>query len=92
MQKYLRKLAILPCLLLFSIIFIGFFCVKSINIPKTELAVLDTLSDSVEVAGIVLRRETEIFYNTPGILNFVLNDGEKVNKNGVVAKSNKKFN
>lgn len=86
MQKYLIKLAILPCLLLFSIIFIGFFCAKSINIPKTELAVLDTLSDSVEVTGIVLRRETEILNNTPGILNFVLNDGEKVSKNGVVAE------
>lgn len=52
---------------------------------ETEVALSGSVSNSLFLDGFIVRKETEIFNNTGGVVNFVLNDGEKINKGGVVA-------
>lgn len=72
------------------IIILGYvgFQFYSISFPKikTEIAQKSTMMDSIETVGYIVRDEEQISTNTEGILNFVLADGEKVEKGGVIAE------
>ena len=86
MQKRAKKSMII-ILFVLTLVFLGIFlCARNTKNIKTELAVLDSISDSINVNGIVLRKETEIFNNSAGVLNFLLSDGDKVNKGGLIAE------
>ncbi|MDQ5983826.1 MAG: hypothetical protein RUMPE_00855 [Eubacteriales bacterium SKADARSKE-1] len=86
MHKMLKKLILIAV----GLIAICLVLSKVYNISctgvKTELALCDTVYDSINATGFVLRKETEIFNESKGIFNFVLNDGEKVQKGGVIAE------
>lgn len=56
------------------------------NKIKTEIAQKSTVMDSIESVGYIVRDEEEISTDTAGILNFILTDGEKVEKGGVIAE------
>lgn len=52
---------------------------------KTEVAIAVTVRDSVDVNGIVVRDET-VVENSTGIVNFLVNDGDKVALGAAVAE------
>lgn len=86
MRKKLNKFLIIIIFVIFFV-FVGIIlCLRSTKGLKTEVAVLDTVSDSIEVRGIALRKETEIFNESEGFINFLLNDGDKINKGGLIAE------
>ena len=86
MRKRLNKFLIIIIFVVFFV-FIGIMlCLRNTKGLKTEVAVLDTISDSIEVRGIALRKETEIFNESTGFINFLLNDGDKINKGGLIAE------
>ena len=52
---------------------------------RTEIAIAVTVRDSVDVNGIVVRDET-VVENSTGIVNFLVNDGDKVALGAAVAE------
>lgn len=86
MRKYISKISIIILFILILVFLGAFLCLKNSRNFKTEIAVIDSVSDFINVDGIALRKETEIFNEQPGFLNFLLDDGDKVNKGGVVAE------
>lgn len=69
------------------LVYVG-FQLYSISFPKikTEIAQKSTMIDSIETLGYIVRDEEQISTDTEGILNFVLADGEKIEKGGVIAE------
>jgi len=53
---------------------------------KTEVAIKGTINKSFYSDGFIIRKETEIVNNIGSSVNFLLNDGEKINKGGIVAQ------
>lgn len=53
---------------------------------KTEVALKGTINKSFYSEGFIIRRETEIMNSQGSSVNFLLNDGEKINKGGVIAQ------
>ncbi|MBR1779536.1 MAG: hypothetical protein IJ758_03445 [Clostridia bacterium] len=53
---------------------------------KTEVILNGSITGSVYADGIILRKETEVLNNKEGSINFLLNDGEKINKGGTIAQ------
>ena len=45
-----------------------------------------TASDTIETTGYIVRNETYLTSDAGGVLNYVLEDGESVKENGVVAQ------
>lgn len=86
MQKSFNKLLVLIFFTGTVVLLGAIFFIRNTSGLKTELAVLDSIYDSINVRGIVLRKETEIFNESSGILNFLLNDGDKIHKGGVIAE------
>lgn len=53
---------------------------------KTETAYVAQAFDSIDAQAYIIRDEIEIPTSSSGYMNFVLNDADKVEKNGVVAQ------
>lgn len=53
---------------------------------KIEPAILDTVHNYIDVDGIIVRDETIIYNDDTNILKYVINDGDKVAANGVIAE------
>ena len=47
---------------------------------------MNSTIDSICVDGFIIRKETEIVNSIGSSVNFLLNDGEKINKGGIVAQ------
>ncbi|MBQ6825674.1 MAG: hypothetical protein IJP34_03320 [Clostridia bacterium] len=52
---------------------------------KTENAVYYTACDGLDITGVIVRNETLISYSGGGVMHFVVSDGNRVAKNGVIA-------
>lgn len=53
---------------------------------ETETAMYSTLSDSIDTTGFIVRNEKVITANYTGILNYVVDDGEKIASGGEIAE------
>lgn len=51
----------------------------------TETAVYDTVTDGINISGIIIRNEIVVKSDTVGVKHYVINDGNRVAKNGVIA-------
>ena len=52
---------------------------------KTETAVYSDISDGLNITGIILRNETLVTSSGSGVMHFVVGDGNRVAKDGVIA-------
>lgn len=69
-----------------AVIFIGNQVVSSLYMPiKTETAVFYTATDGLKVTGQIIRDEILVTSDSNGVLHFVISDGIRVAKNGVIA-------
>ena len=55
------------------------------NPIKTENAIYYTATDGIKITGLIIRNETLVTNDNIGVLHFVVNDGGRVSKNGVIA-------
>lgn len=91
MRKKIKKLKglkkTIALLLLVVILFVGhrIYLNHTYGI-KTEIALKGTISKSVYSDGFIVRKETEIINKDGSSVNFLLNDGEKINKGGIIAQ------
>ena len=65
---------------LFRQIFFTFY--KPIS---TQTAVYRTTNDGFDITGVVIRNETYVTSSKDGVLHFMIEDGNRVSKNGVIA-------
>ena len=52
---------------------------------KTETAVFSDMSDGLNITGIIIRNETLVSVGDSGVLHFIIGDGNRVAKDGVIA-------
>lgn len=52
---------------------------------KTETAVFSDMSDGLNITGVIIRNETLISAGDSGVLHFIIGDGNRVAKDGVIA-------
>lgn len=52
---------------------------------KTETAVFSDMSDGLNITGIIIRNETLVSAGDSGVLHFIIGDGNRVAKDGVIA-------
>jgi len=83
MKKYsLAKIAIIA----FALIFLIHQLVSSLYKPiTTESAVYYTMSDGFNITGVIIRNEILVEKNDSGVLHFMIDDGKRVSKNGIIA-------
>lgn len=73
-------------LVLLAVVFIANQLVSSLYNPiKTENAVYYTATDGFDITGIIIRNETLVNYSEGGVKHFVVTDGNRVAKDGVIA-------
>ena len=73
-------------LVLLAVIFVVNQLISSLYSPiKTENAVYYTATDGFDITGIIIRNETLVNYSENGVKHFVVSDGNRVAKNGVIA-------
>ncbi len=86
----MTKKAVRLLLLLLAALLAVYFCyqVYMVAYPayKTEIALAETVSDTVQVQGIVVRDETVIDNRQSGVVNFLIEDGDKVADGAAVAE------
>jgi hypothetical protein len=71
---------------LLLIAFVGYQIFHAIYNPiSTQNVMLQTVEDKIAVKGFVINNEQVIQGNGKGIIDYALNDGDKVSKNGVIA-------
>ena len=74
---------------LVAVLLVAYISVQAVNALtayKTEMAVMHSAYDSIECNGFIIRNESVLSGGENGILRYVLKDGERVSKNGVVAE------
>lgn len=60
--------------------------ISSVYSPvKTETAVFYSASDGINITGLIIRSETLVTSSEGGVMHFVLEDGSRVAKDGVIA-------
>ena len=74
----------------FIILLIAVFAVhqavSSIYKPvKTETAIYSNVADGLNITGIIIRNETIVTSSDSGVMHFVIGDGNRVAKDGVIA-------
>ena len=52
---------------------------------KTETAVFSDMSDGLNITGVIIRNETLVSAGDSGVLHFIIGDGNRVAKDGVIA-------
>ncbi|MBR7133598.1 MAG: hypothetical protein IKD04_08730 [Clostridia bacterium] len=73
-------------LVVVALIFVINQVVSSVYSPvKTDSAVFYTSTDGFNITGIIIRNETLVNYDGDGVMHFVISDGNRVAKNGVIA-------
>lgn len=73
-------------LVLLAVVFISNQLISSLYNPvKTDNAVYYTATDGFDITGVIIRNETLVTYSGDGVKHFVISDGNRVSKNGVIA-------
>ncbi len=73
-------------LCIIAVVFVVHQIYSSVYKPITTVsAEFSTATEGFDITGIIIREEKVITSNTQGAMHFVLADGERVSKNGVVA-------
>lgn len=73
-------------LVLLAVVFLSNQLISSLYNPiKTENAVYYTATDGFNITGVVVRNETLVNYSGSGVKHFVVSDGNRVAKDGVIA-------
>lgn len=71
---------------LLAAVFIIHQLISSLYSPiKTESAVYHTSTDGLNITGVIIRNELLVSYDGGGVMHFVVSDGNRVAKNGVIA-------
>ncbi len=71
---------------LLTAVFIIHQLISSLYSPiKTESAVYHTSMDGLNITGVIIRNELLVSYDGVGVMHFVVADGNRVAKNGVIA-------
>ncbi len=71
---------------LLTAVFIIHQLISSLYSPiKTESAVFHTSTDGLNITGVIIRNELLVSYDGGGVMHFVVTDGNRVAKNGVIA-------
>ena len=52
---------------------------------KTETAIFSDMSDGLNITGVIIRNETLVSAGDRGVLHFIIGDGNRVAKDGVIA-------
>lgn len=52
---------------------------------RTETAVFSDMSDGLNITGVIIRNETLVSAGDSGVLHFIIGDGNRVAKDGVIA-------
>lgn len=74
------------CVILLIAVFAVHQAVSSFYKPvKTETAVYSDISDGLNITGIIIRNETLVTSAGGGVMHFVIGDGNRVAKDGVIA-------
>lgn len=83
----MKKKIILICIVSLTIFYIGYQIYAS-NFAKvrTQPATYTTLNDAIQVKSFVVRDETYIKNSSGGVLSYLLDNGDKIAKDGVVAE------
>ena len=69
------------------IVFLGSQIYSSVYKPiTTQAAMVYTATDGLEITGHIIRQETVVENSSSGVLHFLVSDGERVAKNGVIAE------
>lgn len=68
------------------VVYISVQIVNALTEYKTEMAVMHSAYDSITCSGFIIREESVLSDSSGGVLRYVLNDGGRVAKNGVVAE------
>lgn len=86
-KKLIRRL-ILAAIIIVLIIFV---VVQIVNLVSpgiaTETAVRASITDSLRVDGLIVRKETVLKNTTSGVISYEIADGTKIAKNGVIAST-----
>lgn len=73
-------------LLLVAAVFVVHQCVSAFYSPvKTESAVFYNSSDGLNITGLIIRNETLVTSESGGVMHFIVGDGTRVAKNGIIA-------
>lgn len=73
-------------LILLAVVFVSNQLISSLYNPiKTENAVYYTATDGFDITGVIIRNETLVSYSDDGVKHFVVSDGSRVSKDGVIA-------
>lgn len=73
-------------IVIIAVIFAANQIISSVYNPiKTENAVYYTATDGYDITGVIIRNETLVSYDGDGVMHFVIPDGGRVAKNGVIA-------
>ncbi len=79
-----KVLKVFLCII--AVVFVVHQVYSSVYKPVTTVsAEFNTATEGLDITGIIIREEKVITSNTQGAMHFVLSDGERVSKNGVVA-------
>ncbi len=86
-NKLIKRLVILGII----IVLIVFVVVQIVNLVSpgiaTETAVRASITDSLRVDGLIVRKETVLKNTTSGVISYEIADGTKIAKNGVIAST-----
>lgn len=85
-KSFLKKVVYIPliCLVSFYVLYHLFSFIFP-NI-KTETAYMSHSFDAIDSNAFIIRDEKSILNDTDGYVNFVLTDGDKISKDGVIAQ------
>lgn len=72
-------------ILLVAVFVIHQFFSSVYNPVKTEVARFHTSTDGYNITGIIIRNETLVNYSGNGVMHFIIKDGNRVSKDGVIA-------
>lgn len=87
MDKSLFKKITIGVITLLALIYVIYqFANANIRSVKTEYATSFQISDTLNVDGLILRDEEFVVNPTSGIVAYELDSGDKVSKNGTIAK------
>ena len=78
-EKKKHRYTWLWVLVLLAVLYLGFQVWRASNRPyRTQTAVAVTLTDGIDVNGIVVREERPILQEIPGVLGYTVQNGERI--------------
>ncbi|MDR3644469.1 MAG: HlyD family efflux transporter periplasmic adaptor subunit [Clostridia bacterium] len=85
MSTFFKRL-VAVCVSLFLLTYVGYQAYSAFHVSvSTQRAQLRTVEDQIAATGFVLRNETLITTKAGGIVDYLVSDGERVEKGGAVA-------